>query len=98
MICLLVVYQQQANNIYVLGKDFIQGVNGTATYAEKMYKTDFSEHDEKFVLSLHYNGDNSYLFVNGVQQLKFKTKNDQIKGVPLALGNLSADCSTTNAT
>ena len=33
---------------------------------------------KKFVLSLHYNGDNSYLFVNGKQELKFKAKNDQI--------------------
>ena len=63
-----------------------------------MYKTDFTEQNKKFVLSLHYNGDNSYLFVNGDQQLRFKTKNDQIKRVPLTLGNLSADFSTTNAT
>ena len=57
----------RANNIYVLGKDLIQGINGTTIYAEKMYKTDFTEQDKKFVLSLHYNGDNSHLFVNGVQ-------------------------------
>ena len=66
----------QANNIYVLGKDFVQGINGTTLHAEKMYKTDFTEQNKKFVLSLHYNSDNSYLFVNGVQQLKLKTKND----------------------
>ena len=53
-----------------------------------MYKTDFTEQNKKFVLSLHYNGDNSYFFLNGDQQLKFKTKNDQIKRVPLTLGNL----------
>ena len=39
-----------------------------------MYKTNFTEQNKKFVLSLHCNGDNSYLFVNGVEQLKFKTK------------------------
>ena len=27
---------------------------------------------------LHYNGDDSYLFVNGREELKFKTKTDQI--------------------
>ena len=37
----------KANHIYVLGKDFIQGVNGTTIYAEKMYKTDFTEQDKK---------------------------------------------------
>ena len=28
----------KTNNIYVLGKDFIQGINGTTIYAEKIYK------------------------------------------------------------
>ena len=42
------------------------------------------------MLCLHYNGDNSCLFVNGVQQLKFKTKNDQILSEKLCLVNLSS--------
>ena len=63
-----------------------------------MYKTDFTQQDKKFVLSLLYNGDDSYLFVNGVQQLRFKTKNSEIKRVPLSLGNISADFSNTNQT
>ena len=88
----------RANNIYVFGKYFIQGINGTTIYAEKLYKTDFTQQDKKFVLSLHYNGDDSYLFVNGVQQLKFKTKYSEIKRIPLTLGNISADFSTTNIT
>ena len=50
----------KANNIYVLGKEFVQGINGTTVYAEKIYKTNFTQADKKFVLSLHYNGDNSY--------------------------------------
>ena len=29
----------KANNIYVLGKDFVQGINDTTMYAEKIYKT-----------------------------------------------------------
>ena len=33
---------------------------------------------KSFVLSLHYNGDGSYLFVNGGKELKFKTKNSKI--------------------
>ena len=69
----------KANNIYVLGKDFIHGINGTTIYAEKVYKHNFTEANKKFVLSLHYNFSNSYLFVNGVQQLKFKAKANQIQ-------------------
>ena len=32
----------KANNIYVLGKDFVQGINGTTIYAEKIYKHNFT--------------------------------------------------------
>ena len=41
------------------------------------------------MLSLHYNGDDSYLFVNGRQELKFKAKNDQLVKEKLCIGNLS---------
>ena len=38
---------------------------------------------------MHYNGDNSYLFVNGRQELKFKAKTDQLVKEKLCIGNLS---------
>ena len=66
----------KANNIYVMGKDFIQRINDTTLYAEKEFHNNFTELGVKFVLSLHYNGDNSYLFANGYQELKFKAKNN----------------------
>ena len=44
---------------------------------------------KKFVLSLHYNGDHSYLFANGKQELKFKPKDDQVINEKLCLGKLS---------
>ena len=69
------------NNIYVLGKDFVQGINGTTIYAEDICKHNFTEPNKKFVLSLHYNGDYSYLFVNRGKKLKFKTKNSEIKKI-----------------
>ena len=68
----------KANNICVMVKDYIQKINDTTIYAEKMFHRNFTDPGHKFVLSLHYNGDNSYLFVNGKQELKFKTKTDQI--------------------
>ena len=68
----------KANNICVMVKDYIQKINDTTIYAEKMFHRNFTDSGHKFVLSLHYNGDNSYLFVNGKQELKFKTKTDQI--------------------
>ena len=81
----------KANNIYVLGKDFVQGINGTKIYAQKIYKHSFTTPNKKFVLSLYYNGDNSYLFVNGGEELKFKTKNSEIQNNLLCVGNISSD-------
>ena len=69
----------KANNIHVLGDWLVQGFNDTTIYAEKVFSFNFTEVEKKFFLSLHYNGDNSYLFVNGKQELKFKAKNDQIE-------------------
>ena len=45
---------------------------------KKIYSQNFTAVNKKFVLSLHYNGDDSYLFVNGKQEVKFKAKDDQI--------------------
>ena len=45
---------------------------------KKMYYRNFTDPGKKFVLSSHYNGDNSYLFVNGRQELKFKANDDQV--------------------
>ena len=39
-----------------------------------------------------------YKTVNGVQQLKFETKDSKIKRVHLSLGNFSTDFTTTNMT
>ena len=64
----------KTRNINVMGKDFIQGIDDTTIYAEKNFKTNFTDPGKKFVLSLHYNGTNSYLFVNGYQELKFTEK------------------------
>ena len=55
----------KANNIYSMGKDFIQGINDTTLYAEKEFLNNFTDPGKKFVLSSHYNSSNSYLLVNG---------------------------------
>ena len=56
-----------------------------------MYSLNFTEHNKKFCLSLHYNGANSYLFVNGKEIQKFKVKDSQIVATPLCLENISND-------
>ena len=82
------------SNIYVMGKDYVQRINDTTIYAEKMYYK-FVYH--KFVLSLHYNGNNSYLYVNGNQELKFKAKTDQLGKEKLCSGNLSDQWTTSES-
>ena len=79
----------KANHIYVMGEDFVQGINDTTLYAEKKLYRNFTDPGKKFVLILHYNGDESYLFVNGRQELKFKCKTDQLVKEKLCLRNLS---------
>ena len=79
----------KVNNIYVMGELFVQGINDTTLYAEKKFYRNFTDPGKKFLLSLHYNGDNTYLFVNGRQELKFKTKTDQLVKERLFIGNLS---------
>ena len=61
-----------------------------------MYSISFTEHNKKFCLSLHYNGANSYLFVNGKEIHKFKTKDSEIVATPLFLVSLSKDWSVDN--
>ena len=87
----------KTNNIYVLGDWLVQGINDTTIYAEKVFSFNFTEVEKKFALSLHYNDDDSYFFVNGKQELKFKAKNDQIINEKLCLGDLSTDWTNDEA-
>ena len=45
---------------------------------------------------MHYNGADSYLFVNGKEIIKFKAKYSEIVANPLCLGNISKDFSVNN--
>ena len=67
--------------ILILGKHQTQGLEHTLT-AEKIY--------------LHYNGANSYLFVNGTEIYKLKAKDSETVAVPLCLRNFSKDWSVDN--
>ena len=51
---------------------------------------------DKYCLGLHYDGANSYLFVNGKEIIKFKAKDSEIVATPLCLENISKDWSVDN--
>ena len=61
-----------------------------------MYPINFTVTKKKFCQSLHYNGADRYLFVNGAEIIKFKAKDSEIVASPLSLGNISKDWSTDN--
>ena len=77
-------------DILVLGKGPTQGLEQTVT-AKKMDSINFTTTNKNFCLTLHYNGANSYLFVNGAEIYKFKAKDSEILVGPICLGNISKD-------
>ena len=61
-----------------------------------MHSINFTKANTKLFLSLHYNGANSYLFVNGKEIYKFTVKDSMIVPNNLCLGNVSKDFSASN--
>ena len=86
----------KTKNILVLGEGVTQRLDNTTLTAEKKYLINFTENNKIFFLSLHYNGFNSYLFVNGTEIIKFKAKDPEIISYTLCLGNVSKDFSIDN--
>ena len=62
-----------------------------------MYSPNFSAENKIFCLSLHYNGDNSYLFINGKEVTKFKAKKSEIKANQLTLGSISTSANLSSS-
>ena len=82
--------------ILVLGEGPTQGLDGTTLTAEKKYSINFTENNKKVCLSLHYNGANSYLFVNGTEIHEFKATGSENVTTALCLGNISKNFSVDN--
>ena len=55
----------KGKNTLIIWKEPTQGLVEHSLTAEKMYAVTFTDHREKYCLSLHYNVVNSYLLVNG---------------------------------
>ena len=81
----------KTQSVLVLGHGLIQKINNTTIYVEKVYSPNFTADNKTFCLSLHYNDDNKYLFVNGREVTKFKVKNSELIKYPMCLGGLSKD-------
>ena len=54
-------------DILILGKGPTQGLDNTTLTAEPEHPVNFTKPRKRLVLSLHYNGRNSFLFVNAIK-------------------------------
>ena len=84
------------NDILILGEERTQGLDATTLTAEAKYSIIFTKPNKRFVISLYYNGINSFLFVNTTKIYQFKLKNYEMKDHTLYLGNISKTFTTNN--
>ena len=71
-LCMLII-----RDILVLGERTTQGLGDTTLAAEAKYPINFTQSGKIFLLSLHYNESNSFLFVNATKVYQFKAKNSE---------------------
>ena len=81
----------KGKDMLILGEGTTQGLDDTTLTAEAKYLINFTQSEKRFVLSLHYNGSNSFLFVNATKVYQFKAKDSEIKDYALSLGNVSKE-------
>ena len=67
------------NNFSVLGAGPTNGIKGSFGAPEKKLSINFSKASAKVCLRSHYNGDNSYQFVNGKEMFRFKANNENVR-------------------
>ena len=84
-------------DILILVEGSTQGLGDTTLTAEAIYPINFTQPNKRFVLSLHYNGSSSFVFVNTTKIYQFKEKNSEIKDYALCLGNISKDFTINNS-
>ena len=61
------------NDFLILGERDSSGIKESLGVPAKKININFSKAKTKFYLSLHYNSNNSYLFINGKEIYKFKS-------------------------
>ena len=82
-------------DILILLKGPTQALEHTLS-AEKLNSINFADQKEQKILSLHYNKENSYLFVNGPKIIKSKSKDPEIIPHSLCLEKISKKRSVDN--
>ena len=75
---------------------FIQTILSFVLSRKAKYSITFSRSERKLCLGLHYNGNNSFLFVNATKTSQIKAKTSEIKPCSLCLGNILKDFTANN--
>ena len=83
-------------DILILDEGTTQILGDTTLTAEAKYPINFTQSRKRFVLSLHYNARNNFLFVNATKIYQFKAKDSEIKDYTLCLGNISKEFAINN--
>ena len=83
-------------DILIFGEGLTQGLDNTVLTAEAKYPINLTKPRKRFVLSLHYNQSNRFLFVNVTNIYQFKAESSEIKDYALCLGNISEDSTINN--
>ena len=91
-----VQFNNKGKDILILAEGPTQVLDDTTLIAEVIYPINLTQPNKRFVLSLHYNGRNSFLFVNATKIDQFKAKNSSMKNYALRLDNVSKYCTINN--
>ena len=83
-------------DVLILGEGPTQELDDTTLPVEAKYPINFTQLGKRFVLSLHYNGNNYFLFVNATKIYQIRAKDSDIKNHTLFLGNISKDFTINN--
>ena len=65
---------KKGKNMLILGEGSTQRLDDAKLTAEAKYPISFLQSGKRFVLNLHYNGSNSFLFVNATKVYQLKAK------------------------
>ena len=72
-------FDNKAKDILIIGEEPTKGLDDTTLTAEPKHPVNFTQSGKRFSLSLHYNGNNSFLFVNARKACQFKAKKNRNK-------------------
>ena len=68
-------------DVLILNEGPTQRLDDTTLTTEEKYPINFIQPRKRFVLSLYYNGSNSFLFLRGTKIYQFIAKDSEIKDV-----------------